>query len=162
MSAGEPFARSCRGLVRAVWLLSTAILTGCATAPRSLYDWGDYEDSLYRRYTQQDFAKAEAAVYRMLPQVDGRGRVPPGVYADYGFLLYRRGELAAAVRYFGKEKAAYPESTLLMDKLIARIGQRGDPAAAKRPGEGSGPDAGSVGSGSTGQAAESGGAGPQP
>jgi hypothetical protein len=98
-------------------------LSGCATSTGT-YDWGRYEDSLYLRYAEQDFGQAQREVYEMLPQPGHPRRVPPGVYADYGFLLYRRGDRDGAIAYFEREKAAFPESALLMNKLIERVKQQ--------------------------------------
>ena len=47
--------------------------------------------------------------------------MPPGVYADYGFMQYRKGDKAGAIKFFNLEKNLYPEATALMNKLIERI-----------------------------------------
>jgi hypothetical protein len=115
-------------------LIAGVLLEGCAHGPTGLYDWGEYEDSVYTRYTNHDFGLAEKDVYSTLPQPGHTARVPPGVYADYGFLLYRRGDYAGALSYFEKEKATYPESSLLMTKLINRVREKtGQPATAPTP-----------------------------
>ena len=106
----------CLGLVIA------AGLAGCA--PPALYQWGEYEDSLYRRYVKEDIAGAEAYLRETLVAAELKSRVPPGVYADYGFLLYRRGDYAGAIAKFEQEKRAFPESAALMSKLIERIQQQ--------------------------------------
>jgi hypothetical protein len=49
------------------------------------------------------------------------------VYADYGFLLYRRGDYVGAIEKFEQEKRAFPESAALMSKLIERIQQQRAP-----------------------------------
>jgi hypothetical protein len=46
------------------------------------------------------------------------------VYADYGSLLYRRGDYAGAIEKFEQEKRAFPESAALMSKLIESIQQQ--------------------------------------
>lgn len=108
------------GRVRGVSaLLAWFAITACA--PVSLYDWGDYEDSLYLRYTDQDFGQAESHLHDSLASVNHPSRVPPGVYADYGFLLYRRGDYTGALEYFEREKKAFPESSALMTKLSERV-----------------------------------------
>lgn len=113
--------------LRAIACVLTALIGGAGCAQqRGLYDWGGYEDSLYLRYTASDFAQAETEVAGTLPTTAQPSRVPPGVYADYGFLLYRRGDYARAIQFFEKEKATYPESSLLMTKLIDRVRQRSD------------------------------------
>jgi hypothetical protein len=108
--------RVCLGLVIG------AGLAGCA--PPALYQWGEYEDSLYRRYVKEDIAGAEAYLRETLVAAELKSRVPPGVYADYGFLLYRRGDYAGAIEKFEQEKRAFPESAALMSKLIERIQQQ--------------------------------------
>jgi hypothetical protein len=51
-------------------------------------------------------------------------RVPPGAYADCGFLLFRRGDRAGAISYFEKERLLFPESSAFMTKLIERVKQK--------------------------------------
>ncbi len=103
-------------------LVISAGLAGCA--PPALYQWGEYEDSLYRRYVKEDSAGAEAYLRETIVAAELKSRVPPGVYADYGFLLYRRGDYAGAIQKFEQEKRAFPESAALMSKLIDRIRQQ--------------------------------------
>ncbi len=96
------------------------LLSGCA--PGGLFYWGDYEDSLYQRYIEHDPAQAEIYLRETIVEAEqNQYRVPPGVYADYGFMLYRRGDKPAAIAYFGKEQETYPESSALMTKLIERV-----------------------------------------
>jgi len=47
--------------------------------------------------------------------------VPPGAYAEYGFLLFKQGDNRGAKAYFEKEKSAFPESGALMTKLIEQV-----------------------------------------
>jgi hypothetical protein len=108
--------RVCLGLIIGV------ALAGCA--PPALYQWGEYEDSLYRRYVKEDIAGAEAYLRETIVAAELKSRVPPGVYADYGFLLYRRGDYAGAIEHFEKEKRTFPEAAPLMSKLIERIQQQ--------------------------------------
>jgi hypothetical protein len=110
-------------------------LAGCA--PTSLYAWGDYEASLSSRYLQEDLPRAELLLRNTIAGAERESRrVPPGVYADYGFLLYRRKDYEGAVRFFEKEKAAFPESAALMTRIVARVReqQRGQPAASPETG----------------------------
>lgn len=98
-------------------------MTGCV--PHGLYYWGDYESSLYERYVENDGQQTEAYLRGTFTKAETQHRkVPPGVYADYGFVLYRRGDKAGAIAYFQKEKALYPEAQALMDKLIERVQQK--------------------------------------
>lgn len=93
-------------------------MTGCATNPQK-YSWGGYEKGLYQNYknpaSQEDLAEKLA---QAIESGEQKGNVPPGIYAEYGYLLYTSGKKAEAVAYFEKEKAAWPESSILMDKMI--------------------------------------------
>ena len=112
-------------------LLLAALLTGCATASPPLYSWGNYESSIYVRYTGNDRAQAQQYLEEVIQAGgNGKGRVPPGVYADYGMLLYQQGRNAEAVEYFQKEAAAFPEAAPLMTKLVERVAHQPAPAAS--------------------------------
>jgi hypothetical protein len=115
--------------------MALAILPGCAKP--SLYSWGDYGESLELRYEKENLAQAEQVLREQMAGYDAGKRVPPGVCADYGFLLYRRGDLAGAVLFFEKERNAFPESTFLMNKLIDRIKKKSsqDPAKVSEGGQ---------------------------
>lgn len=107
-------------------LLAATILAGCAGKPL-LYEWGSYEDQIYAMYSdtgkvpvekqledlERDYQKARAA----------NRPVPPGYHAHVGYLYFQLGKADQAVQSFETEKTLFPESTLYMDRLIARIKQ---------------------------------------
>ena len=101
-----------------VLILGVFLLPGCGTPLK--YQWGGYENSLYNHYKnpadQEQFATSLAAI---IAKGEGTGTVPPGIYAEYGYVLYSVGRNTEAISYFEKEKKTWPESTLLMDKMIA-------------------------------------------
>lgn len=104
-------------------LMLAITMTGCV--PPGLYYWGDYESSLFERYVENNGQHTDAYLSQTLFEAETQHRkVPPGVYADYGFLLYTRGDNAGAIENFQKERALYPESLALMNKLIERIQQK--------------------------------------
>lgn len=109
--------------------LFTVSTLGCA--PPSYYAWGAYDEVLYRHYKHpQDHAEFTAGLRAVMlaAQQEGR-RVPPGLYAEYGYALYEEGNLAEAVVYFQKERDLWPESRVLMETMI-RNAQR---QAGQRP-----------------------------
>lgn len=100
-------------------------LGACTPSQRGLYDWGDYEDGMSAQLIDNDPNAALAIYVQTLNQIQQRnGRVPPGLCADYGFLLYLRGDYGGAIANFEREKQLFPEAAPLMDKLIARVNQR--------------------------------------
>jgi len=111
-------------------MFSTLLLGGC-TQP-GLYYWGGYEDSLYERYVENDTGQTEVHLQETLAEAQKtKQRVPPGLYADYGFMLYKRGDKSGAINFFKKEKELYPESSMLMTKLIDRVKQQKDSGPSK-------------------------------
>jgi hypothetical protein len=99
--------------------LSSLLLAGACATP-TMYRWGGYDQALYDHYKNpQDrglFAKSMAEVVADAEM--NHSRVPPGCYAEYGWALYEQGNLDQAVVYFEKESKQWPESRVLMDKLI--------------------------------------------
>jgi len=100
--------------------------TGCATPKDSrLYHWGSYEQQIYAMYNdpgkvppeqqllqlEADFEKARAA----------NKPVPPGYNAQIGYLCFQLGKIDQALNAFETEKTLFPESTIYIDRLIARI-----------------------------------------
>ena len=98
-------------------------LTACTTSPH--YQWGEYEESLYKRQTDSS-EQGQVEAFKMLEvtvrEAEAQNyRVPPGVYADYGYLLYKQGKPDEAITYFRKESELYKESKYLMDSIISRV-----------------------------------------
>jgi hypothetical protein len=104
-------------------------------APTALYHWNGYDDALYAHYRNPQDREAFVAALRAT--IDGareRGlRVPPGIYAEYGYALYEEGKTQEAIPWFELEARDWPESRLLMQKMIRNARQRGAPPAAPAP-----------------------------
>ena len=67
-------------------LLLTGLLGACA--PATVYNWGDYEAGLYTYY--KDPETLAALMNTLELAIEGGEtdqRVPPGLYAEYGYLL---------------------------------------------------------------------------
>jgi hypothetical protein len=115
--------------LRSLAVLALLGLAACASPP--LFYWGQYEESLYKRHTDaSDQGQAEA--FKMLEltiqEAEAKNsRVPPGVYADYGYLLFKQGKVEDAVVFFRKEAETYKESKYLMDSVISRIERKKTP-----------------------------------
>lgn len=106
-------------------------LAGCS-AP-SIYHWGRFEEGLLDRYVSQNHAQANEYLLETITAAEQKNlKVPPGAYADYGFLLFRRGDRDGARAYFEKEKRFFPESSAFMTKLIERIEQKEVESAEKQ------------------------------
>ncbi|SEA50876.1 DUF4810 domain-containing protein [Nitrosospira multiformis] len=110
--------------------LLASSLAGCAGP--SIYHWGKFEDGLHERYVGQNHAEADVYLFETISAAEQQNlRVPPGAYADYGFVLFKRGDREGAISYFEKERRMFPESSAFMTKLIERVQQKEKEAVEK-------------------------------
>ena len=100
---------------------STLLYLGLGCKPPQQYAWHNYEASLYK------LAKDPSALDKygadLLDQIQAgepTRRVPPGIYAEYGYFLLSNHRVKDAVAYFQKEKDRWPEAKVYMDLLIKR------------------------------------------
>lgn len=105
--------------LRAVLLPAAALLSACAAQPAK-YNWGTYERSLYSYYKAPaqvtDLNQALNAIVN--DNAKTARPVPPGIWAEYGYLLLQEGKAPEAVAAFQREETAWPESKSFMDKMI--------------------------------------------
>ncbi|MDR0688235.1 MAG: DUF4810 domain-containing protein [Prevotellaceae bacterium] len=108
-------------------LITTAIcatlLSGCA--PATLYSWGRYQSAAYsytKNNTDENATKLGEAYQSVISHPGGkRNVVPPGLYADYGYLLFRQGKTKEALDYLKMEIGLYPESTVFIGRIIKQL-----------------------------------------
>lgn len=104
-------------------LLGLVIFTGCG--PTTRYTWSSYDVDLYDYYkTPAEKKEFVAAIKEVIDRAEPENKVPPGIYAEYGFLMYENGEIEQAVLYYQKEVNKWPESKFLMEKMIANTQKR--------------------------------------
>lgn len=100
-------------------LLGTLVFTGCTT---SQYSWGNYEHALYKYYkTPSELETYAEQLEAIIATGESAGRVPPGIYAEYGYILWVQGKDDKAVVQFEREKHTWPESTQFMNLLIHNV-----------------------------------------
>lgn len=103
--------------------LGMFVVGGCA-APE-LYYWGTYEASVLR--TAADDAGIDpsleiAALEQTVDRADRRGQIlPPGFRAHLGWMYWRAGDGARARVLFEEEMELWPQSTVLMTRLITGL-----------------------------------------
>ncbi len=114
---------------------AAALASACAPQPR--YHWGDYDAAMYRYYSNPADREAwVASLHTIIAEADQRGdKVPPGVCAEYGYALFEEGQAEASLPWFQREKDTWPESAVLMEKMIRNAKRR----AAEPPPPGQGP-----------------------
>ncbi|KLN60372.1 hypothetical protein WH96_11495 [Kiloniella spongiae] len=97
--------------------LTAALLSGCMVQDK--YHWGSYEQDLLTYYRDSD--KGTILVENLSETItkgEEKGLVPPGIYAEYGYLLLESGNAKDSILYFKKERDAWPESATLMQAMI--------------------------------------------
>lgn len=101
-------------------ILLSLTLLGCS---KDLYNYRRYEDNMYAFARNGQTEKDERSLlssYKTLVNKQKRGRKtpPPGTCAEYGKLLYRKGNLKEARKQFEREMQLYPESKTLVLKIM--------------------------------------------
>ena len=97
------------------------IVSGCATAPKPLYNWGNYQGNLYARFKAtsspdqqiQDMEKTLQIAKSNLPMA-------PGFHAHLGLLYGEVGRSNEMCEQFKAEKQLFPESAAFMDFLLSK------------------------------------------
>jgi hypothetical protein len=98
---------------------------GCApTGSQPMYYWGDYSESLYqtKKHPGPETQAEHIAVLEKIIETskEKNCRMPPGVYAELGYIYAMQNADKKAIELFTLEKQTYPEATLFMDRLIQR------------------------------------------
>ncbi|ENW89923.1 DUF4810 domain-containing protein [Acinetobacter dispersus] len=105
--------------------LITFGLVGCAAGPQPLYSWGSYTQQTYLMYNQPEKATPSAQIIKLEAEIEKAKAknlaVPPGLYAHLGLLSLQVNNAQKAVEYFQLERQVYPESTVLMDRLLRKM-----------------------------------------
>lgn len=101
------------------------LLSGCGMMNKQLYSWYKYENLSHKyakNHNPEDEAKLVETYLQIIEKQNGiRQVVPPGIYAEYGFLLIKKGKQAEGLENLKKEIALYPESTLFISKIIKQF-----------------------------------------
>lgn len=93
--------------------------SGCSN---TLYYWGNSLEDSYE-YAVGDYT-TEEYLNRLLAmelEFDASHKAPPNFYSEIGALYLKQGDVQKAKEYFVKEKETWPDSTLLMDKLVSNL-----------------------------------------
>ena len=99
-------------------------LASCQTK-NSLYSWYDSENATYmytKRGTEETLQAAMEQYEKVIAKQKGiRKVVPPGVNAEYGFLLYKTGKKEEGIALLRAEIKAYPESEKFISRIIKQL-----------------------------------------
>ena len=103
-------------------LFATLIIsTGCGTVSTDVFYWQDYSLTLYDYKKNPDEKTLEAHKKEMLALIEyadkWERKVPPGVFAEYGYILLKEGDETRGMEYLDKETELYPESTVFIERI---------------------------------------------
>ncbi len=113
--------------IKLLLLVALAFFIGaCTHQATALYEYGDYSESYYANKKNMNEESTLKLQKSMEQAIEKRGesisgRVPPGIYANLGYMYLKSGSPNKAIANFQKEKATYPESAHFMDRLIKKV-----------------------------------------
>jgi hypothetical protein len=110
------------------WLFALLLfLPGCAAQTPVLYQWGSYENLIYRSYPDTGALSPEEQIQKLEAEYQvARSKnlqLPPGYYAQIGLMYYRAGKPNEAAHSFAVEAELFPESKVFMKRVIDKIKQ---------------------------------------
>ena len=106
-------------------VVAVLALASCGTVQPNLYSWYDSEDATYQYTKRASEEKLVAAMeqYKKVinNQKGARQVVPPGVNAEYGYLLVKAGQKQEGLTLLKQEVALYPESEKFISRIIKQL-----------------------------------------
>ncbi len=106
---------------------SVVLLISCETTKtvQPLYTWHGYEDATYQYSKKQTDELRDKLLAEYKTMVDGkkgtREVVPPGLYAEYGYLLCKVGKQKEGMDFLKEEIRLYPESEQYISRIIKQL-----------------------------------------
>lgn len=112
-------------IVLVLGAICTMTLVGCVSVPKSLYSWGEYPQQTYLMLSLTEKTSPQEQIGKLEKDIEKakakNAAVPPGLYAHLGLLNLNINNGPRAVQYFELERQTYPESTVLMDRLLKKM-----------------------------------------
>lgn len=103
------------------------VLLAMSCTSTKLYSWYDYQEDYYHFQKEADKDSLDDLIKTYQKIIDNqketRGIVPPGIYADYGWLLAQSGKVKEAKEMLAKEIELYPESEVFVGSILKRLGK---------------------------------------
>jgi hypothetical protein len=103
-------------------IFAAMCLASSCTPQKSLYSWYQYDQTSYNYLKNADEKSTLQLIetYQKIieKQRGSRQVVPPGVYADYGFILLQANKTEQGKAMLLKEVELYPESKVFIDRIL--------------------------------------------
>jgi len=101
-----------------------AIVASCTTTTKPLYNWKGYDEAVYnyiKSPSDQTVTEIEAVYEKLMTNLGSREVPPPGLCADYGYLLIKNGQTEKGKELLIRETMLYPESKPFIDRILKRF-----------------------------------------
>lgn len=106
-------------------LTGICLLQSSCMTTTTLYSWYDYEDATYqynKKHTDELKTKVLEEYQNVIEKQKGtRQQVPPGLYAEYGYMLYMSGKKDEGIKFLKEEIKQYPESEKYISRIIKQL-----------------------------------------
>lgn len=104
-----------------IFFTAFIIYSGCSPLSKDTFYWGDYSLTLYDYKKNPDETTLEAHKKEILEVIEYANKwerkVPPGVYAEYGYILLKEGKETEGMASLDKETTLYPESAVFIERI---------------------------------------------
>ena len=102
-----------------------ALFPSCSSTSDTLYSWNNYEAVSYKYSkdpSEKNLLELQKCFEKITSQPSGQRKVvPPGILAEYAYLLYKQGKKEQAIEMMNREIEAYSESKEFIDKIINQL-----------------------------------------
>lgn len=114
---------SLKSMILIFFILSLLFISSCT---QTHYSWNGYDQALYDHYESPgDREQYVETLKTIIQRAEEGGKIPPGLYAEYGYTFYETGNYQQAVQYFQREADLWPEARLFMNKMIRNANTQG-------------------------------------
>jgi hypothetical protein len=112
----------------AILALAVLITSGCSNISHGGYYWGNYSYSyheLIKNPSEEARVNHENSLRDIIQKSEEKViRVPPGIHAELGNLLFKSDRIEEAMAHFEVEMTTYPESRVFLERLLQNMNKR--------------------------------------
>lgn len=108
-----------------LFFLISVVLFSCGSSETSLYSWYKSDKAYYnyiRKQNPKSYKKLKSEYQKVLTRQNGtRKTVPPGINAEYGYMLCKEGKMEEGKQYLNEEMNLYPESSTFISNILKQM-----------------------------------------
>ena len=102
--------------------MGSALLSGCVTPGKPLYQWEGYQPQVYKYFKGESKEAQVTELEQGLEKIKSdNGAAPPGYHAQLGLLYSSLGKDDRMVQEFKTEKVLFPEAATYIDFLLKNM-----------------------------------------